>query len=629
MQASILRNTLLSQAGIERILSLPRDEDVYSSILEILRKFQDIRKFASEIHTEIHLVKPILKFLGYAYESKPAFFEEQVKGPDVALFTTEEERTKSSRLWGTREYYQNTMGILLLKRYGRNLREGITGFYLEFENRIPVYQALYLLRKTKAPWGILTNGKHWILMRRPFQFEERVIEMDVETALAGDTAGLHLFYHIFSLAGVKGVVADAMEAERQELIGLVGRKRVEVEKSIHGLKRKAEICAKIAASYQELFPGQPLPFTEAYLRENNLALTGAIPAEPYNINDYNMGDIFSYLLLKKSHPPVLDLEEIALEGMSGDRSKEDLLSARVLDMTPNFGSMTAQVLETFAYMTFALPYRERNRFVAEWEDEKTLKRHISDHILYGIERLPVSLDILQNTMRSRYNAATGHYKLGNPLLGMSLKDVSPTVETKNQMGLFNKPPKDVVQEFREMYRLYFSLSTRIKEDVQIKNELEVKLKIYGERIRDVMDLMTATYFIKTVDQKRVQEALFSLDSDEPTWRALRNRDWFLLAKDTARKNGFFHLEIEFPFLLNGAFDFIFAQPEMRYVWEEDAPLPEVTKAFIKRGMAYLKPKGRMVVILENPEAELLSELRKSRKFEADVRKGFLVLKRKE
>ena len=45
-------------------------------LLEILTKFQDIKKFASEIHTETHLIKPILKILGYAYESKPKFFEE-------------------------------------------------------------------------------------------------------------------------------------------------------------------------------------------------------------------------------------------------------------------------------------------------------------------------------------------------------------------------------------------------------------------------------------------------------------------------------------------------------------------------------------------------------------------------
>ena len=54
---------------------------------------------------------------------------------------------RTSQLWGTREYYINTLGMVLLKRYGRNLHEGISGFYLEFESKMPVYQMVYLLKK--------------------------------------------------------------------------------------------------------------------------------------------------------------------------------------------------------------------------------------------------------------------------------------------------------------------------------------------------------------------------------------------------------------------------------------------------------------------------------------------------
>jgi hypothetical protein len=631
MQPSILRNTLLSESGVDHILSQPRENDTYAAILAILKKFQDMRKFASEIHTEIHLVKPILKLLGYAYESKPKFFEDQVKGPDVALFAAEEERTKCSQIWGTEEYYTHALGILLLKRYGRNLKEGITGFYLEFENRIPVYQTLYLLKKTKTPWAVLTNGKHWILFRRPLQFEERSIEIDVETALSDDPDALHLFYHIFSLKGLTDVVPDTMEDERKELIESLQGKRTAIQRSIQGLKKKVDIYPRIAATYRELFPEEPLPYTEVYLKENDVEFQSGAHERPRNLNGYNMGDIFSYLFLTKTRVPLLNLEEIILEGKEKTGyTKEDLLSIRVLDMTPGFGTLTVQILEGLAYMSFVLPYRERNTFVAEWEEEKALKKHISDYILYGIERSPVSLDILRNTLRGRnLGTTTVHYKLGNPLIGMSLKDISVSPDAKNQMTLFNKPPKDVVKEFKEMYRLYLSLSARIKENMQIKNELEVKLSVYTERIRDLMDLMTATYFTKTVDQKKVQDALFGLDSDESYWDVLRKKEWFLSAKALAKRNGFFHFELEFPFLLNSAFDFIIAQPELSYLWEGDAPPVEATKAFIMRGMTYLKPRGRMVIILANPDANLVSEIKKSKKYDVDPKNGFLLLKKKQ
>jgi hypothetical protein len=164
---TIVRNSLISRRGLQQIISLPGEDAVYVSLLEILTKFGDIKKFASEIHTEIHLIKPILKILGYAYESKPKYFNDSIKGPDAALFATEADRDKASPLWGTPEYYGNTLGVLLLKRFGRNLEEGVSGFYLEFENRIPLYQIFYFLKNTKTPWGILTNGKQWMLMKKP------------------------------------------------------------------------------------------------------------------------------------------------------------------------------------------------------------------------------------------------------------------------------------------------------------------------------------------------------------------------------------------------------------------------------------------------------------------------------
>jgi len=88
-----------------------------------------------------------------------------------------------------------------------------------------------------------------------------------------------------------------------------------------------------------------------------------------------------------------------------------------------------------------------------------------------------------------------------------------------------------------------------------------------------MDVMTATYFTKTVENRRIQDMVFSLDGNETAWEAIRNQDWFIESKDIAKRNGFFHLEIEFPFLLTNAFNFIFVQPALNYAWEEELPSP--------------------------------------------------------
>lgn len=629
MYASIAKNTLLSPLSIEKILSLPKHDQVYVDLIEIIRKFQDIRKFASEIHTEIHLVKPILKHLDYTYESKPKYFEDNIKGPDITLFATEEDREKSSRVWGMREYFDNTLGIILLKRYGRNLMEGISGFFLEFENKIPFYQTTYLLKKSRSPWGILTNGKQWILMKRPSQFEKRFIEMDVETALFdGNEEALHLFFHIFSLAGLQQTVPQMLEEERNVLIDVLSRKKAAFHKTASNLRKSIDIYPKAADVYSQFIPDGALPATEAYLSERGVKLAPKQYEKPKVLNEYDVPDIFSHIFLKQLQPVPPDFEALFLNDRAPKYTKEEMLSLKMLDMTPGFGNTSVHLLEALAYLSFILPYRERNSFVAEWEDEATLRSYIVDNLLYGIERSRIAFDILQNTLKSHSRSSATHYRPGNPLIGMSLRDISGVLEAKQQMGLFGKHPRDVIADFRETYRLHSSLSTKIKEDMLLRNQLQTRLDTFRDRIRDLMDILTATYFTGSKEQRKVQDVFFNLDSDNAVWESLTGNKWFAEAKAIAKKNGFFHMEIEFPFLLSGAFDFIFVRPLMCYAWEDNLPPMDVTKTYIKKGMTYLKPEGRMVLIVDDMANDLFAELKRSKKYDVEKQNGLLLIKKK-
>ena len=627
----IARNTLISPAGLNKVLLMPHEEEMYTSLQEILVKFQEIKAFASEIHTETHLIKPMLKLLGYAYESKPKFFEEQIKGPDVALFSSDEKRVKNSSLWGTEEYYSNTLGILLLKRYGRNLEEGISGFYLEFENRIPIYQTMYLLKKTKTPWGILTDGKYWILIKKPASYETRLIGIDLENALLenrGET--LHLFYNIFSLLGLMKTLPEIIEQERTGLIDVLKGKRISFRNATQGLKKKTDIFQKVIGTYRELYSDTELVATETYLQENNVTIEKRYYAQPDNISDYNISDIAAYLFNKKGYKTGLDLEDVFLKNHAGELTKEYILSLKILDMTPYFGNIAVELIEGIAYLSFILPYKERNTFIAEWENETSLKRYIVDHLLFGIEKSYFAYDILHGMMRSRFKTEARNYKFGNPLIGMSLSDVPHYFDTNNQLGLFGKNPVDFLNTFRDIFKRHFSLSEKIKEDMQIREELDITLKLYTTRIRDVMDIITSTYFSKTIDNKMINEVLSNLDSDESTWNNLSSQDWFIASKGIGKRNGFFHPELEFPFLLGDAFDFIFVQPALQHIWEDAFPLAEVTKAYIKRGMPYLKSEGCMVIILEEHlEDGLIQELSQSKRYETETKKGLILLHKRK
>ena len=88
--------------------------------------------------------------------------------------------------------------------------------------------------------------------------------------------------------------------------------------------------------------------------------------------------------------------------------------------------------------------------------------------------------------------------------------------------------------------------------------------------------------------------------------------------------------LSFLFLLYDAFDFIFVQPALRHIWEDTLPVGEVTKAYIKRAMPYLKSEGCMVIILEDHlEDTLMQELSQSKRYEMEVKKGVILPLQKE
>ena len=631
MHRPIVRNSLLSPASIKRLIAIPVEDAAYAALGDTFAPFHQIKDSASEVQTETQLVRPLLKVLGYSVEPKPKFFEDQIKGPDFALFCSEEERIANSKRWGTKEFYRNTAALLSAKRYGRNLTEGISGFYLDFESRIPVYQMFYHLVRAETPWGILTNGKNWILFRRPRAFEKRLIELDLGGAnITTDKEALHLLYQLFSCGALANSLPSLLEEERTSTISFLKEKKAAIVKTLEDLHKKVEVYPKLLPFCGEIFPGWKFPLTQAYLKEKGVLFADdtmpRIDSDQGLVNPCDGSEILTYLLTRKGQVQ-LNVEEILLDGIRNGFTKESLLGLKIFDMTPGCGAVASALMEGLTYLASTLPYRERNIFVAEWENEQTLNRHILDHVLYGVEKLHVALDILQNYVRSRFNEEARNYRFGDALLGISLADVAGIADVKEQAGLFSKPPETVIQEFRNLYRTYFSLSDRIKEDIEVKHELQTELTQYAERLRDILDLVTAGYFTKKTDEKNIRELLNSLESGESTWQAVRERDWFVLSKELARRHGFFHMEIEFPLLLNDAFDLIVIQPSLAYIWEEKVPVVEVAKAYIKRAATYLKAEGKIALITGENSGKLAEELAKSKKYKVSPKEGCIILRK--
>ncbi|HPP06986.1 MAG TPA: hypothetical protein PLW88_06415, partial [Syntrophorhabdaceae bacterium] len=564
------------------------------------------------------------------YESKPKFFEDHVKSPDIALFETEEARLEASKLWGTEDYYRQTIAIIFIKRYGRTLEKGVSGFYLEFENRIPIFQTLYIMKKTKTPWGILTNGRNWLLIKRPIDFEETLVEIDLEYPhTSPELTPFHPFFYLFSPQGLLKTIPELLEEDRKDLAHLLKIKKDTLIKGIKGKEKKVDVYPVIYDTYREIFEDASLPETEAYLKEKNIRLNLKSPVKTDIINPYVTPQIFTYIFSFNGKQSGIDIQ-IILDRYFRDKryTKETLLGLKILDMTPNFGSVTSCIAEGVAYKSFIVPYNEKNTFVAEWEDEKALKKYILDNMLYGVERSHIVYDMLKYAISKRFGFDLKNFKLGNPLIGMSIKDIENHIDIKNQMGLFSKNPYEIISELKTMFKQYYTLSDRIKEDLEEKRMLEFKIKKYSDRIKDAMDIITASYFISGIERKKIQGLLTNLDEDESYWETIRKTDWFLEAKRVAKKNGFFHFEIELPFLMNDAFDLIFIQPGLIYLWEHEFPVMEITKAYIKRGASYLKENGMFVIIAKGFEDKLMAELEGSKKYIAERIEDIIVLNKR-
>lgn len=628
MPRSLVKNTLISAPFLDRLVKRGIDDAICTALVEPIIQFQQMRAFASEIHTELHLVKPILKVLGYTAESKPKFFEEQIKGADFALFKSDEDRVKSSPQWGTRSYYDRVQAVLLVKRYGRRLTEGISGFFLEFESRIPLYQLMYLTKKSGTPWGILTNGKSWVLLEKPLGFEKRVLEIDLETAVANnDEESLALFYGTFSSAGLETMLPDLLDGERTDVIGLLKDKRRSIERAMPDFPKRTESYSIALRLYKELFPKESMEATQAYQNEARVRvnLPGSVKELP--LKCYDQCEILSYLLTESMGQPGPDFEAVLRDTIVDEPVKENLLGLKILDMTCGFGNVAAQLVEAVAYLSFLLPYREKRSFVAEWENERLLHKYILDHVLYGIEKYHPALDVLQNGFSSRFNCSAKNFRIGNPLLGMSMSEVCGFVNENNHQGILTRDPRETVSDFKEMYGRYFSLSDRIKEDAAEKNELGLTLRVYRQRMRETMNLMTASYFDNSLENKEIRELLYFIEGEEDIWETARSRDWFISAGEIARRKGFFHMEIEFPFLLNEQFDLVVIQPALRYAWEDAVPAAEVAKAYIKRAMTYLKQTGKAALVGGDPD-ELMAEFKKSRRYAVETREGVVMVRRR-
>ena len=166
--------TLFSQHYLEtRLPQHPEWNEDPQPVLDALRalwdKAQQFGETWSEAQTEDEFIKPALTALGWAFTVQPkSKHAGRITRPDYALFADEATQQDAYPLQGDDgAFYSRALAIAEAKFWERPLSQKDTSgrdSWKTGEN--PSHQMVSYLVGTRAPWGILTNGRVWRLYSR-------------------------------------------------------------------------------------------------------------------------------------------------------------------------------------------------------------------------------------------------------------------------------------------------------------------------------------------------------------------------------------------------------------------------------------------------------------------------------
>lgn len=197
----------------ERLPALPEFqslevEPLRAELRDIWTSERSSLETANEQRTEELLVKPALRALGFHYTVRPDLpLGERRREPDFALFLTEEERRQAERLMrdrpGRLEVYRRAAAIAEAKKWERPLEARRVAYALSED---PVAQIISYVSLTRAPWGILTNGRTWRLYARDADLLDgacyEVVDL-VELLATGDPDEFRYFAAFFSASALR------------------------------------------------------------------------------------------------------------------------------------------------------------------------------------------------------------------------------------------------------------------------------------------------------------------------------------------------------------------------------------------------------------------------------------------
>ena len=144
-------------------------QPTYEAVRALWQKACQYGDAWNEAQTENEFVRPVLEALGWSFIVQPkARHGGRVTRPDYALFADDDARDAAYPYQGDDDpFYGRALAIAEAKYWGRPLSQmDASGRNTWKAASNPSHQMVSYLVGTRAPWGVLTNGRVWRLYSR-------------------------------------------------------------------------------------------------------------------------------------------------------------------------------------------------------------------------------------------------------------------------------------------------------------------------------------------------------------------------------------------------------------------------------------------------------------------------------
>lgn len=197
------------------------------------------------------------------------------------------------------------------------------------------------------------------------------------------------------------------------------------------------------------------------------------------------------------------------------------------------------------------------------------KRRVVERCIYGVDKNPLAYELAKLSLWITSASASKpltfldhHLKTGNSLYGtpLSLLANLPTSRRKEptkskDVGLLRILREQAIQSALQELAGITQIDSDTIEAVKHKDEVNHKVRTLTENLRSISNLWLSTLFgLKTVEGGSISEEVYerllnditSDDEDEESHNRFQTNPYIQEANYIAKKEGFFHWELEFP-----------------------------------------------------------------------------------